>query len=280
MISKIIAIIKITRPVNFLITFISIVIAGFIANGNEILSLQLLSIACSGALAISAGNVINDYFDYEIDKINRPERVLSIGIITRKQSLIIYFVILFLSLMLAVFVSFKAFIFLLLFSPVIFLYSAWFKKIPLFGNFIVAAVLGFIGFIYPGFVLANTIKVIIPACFAFLINFIRELLKDMEDIEGDMKCGVITFPLKYGFRLSKSIIIILTSTLIILTFIPFVFVIYKIEFFVIVMIIVNPLLIYFLKELYHDDSKKNLGKLSKLIKLNMIFGLLAIFIGR
>ncbi len=61
---------------------------------------------------------------------------------------------------------------------------------------------------------------------------------------------------------------------------PFVYNLYAIEYFIVVMAIVNPFLIYIVKSLFEDDSVKNLNKLSNLLKLDMLFGLTAIFLGR
>ena len=61
---------------------------------------------------------------------------------------------------------------------------------------------------------------------------------------------------------------------------PFIKELYAIEYFLIVMVIVNPLLVYIVKSLFDDDSTKNLNKLSNLLKLDMVIGLTAIFLGK
>jgi geranylgeranylglycerol-phosphate geranylgeranyltransferase len=69
-------------------------------------------------------------------------------------------------------------------------------------------------------------------------------------------------------------------TLIAFTFYPFIKNIYSIEYFIIAMLLVNPVLVYFLKLLFKKDGDKNLNKLSNMLKLNMLFGLLAIYLGK
>ena len=120
---------------------------------------------------------------------------------------------------------------------------------------------------------------IIPAAFAFLINLIREIVKDMQDVEGDAKVGVKTFPIQFGFKSARMFILILTLLLILFTYFPFFTKIYKIDFFIIVMVVVNPILVYCLKILFENQSAKNLKKISNLLKLDMVFGLLAIYLG-
>ena len=129
-------------------------------------------------------------------------------------------------------------------------------------------------------VVENVNGAFIPAVFAFLINLIREVIKDMEDTKGDKLAGVNTLPIKYGINASKYFVLVVSSILFLFSFVPFLFHIYEIEFFLIIMIIVNPLLVYVVKLLFEDVSKQNLGKVSALLKLNMIFGLIAIYIGK
>ena len=69
-----IAIFRITRPVNLIITFVSILIAALICSYEESAAGIIILAAASGALAAASGNIINDIFDIEIDKLNRPDR--------------------------------------------------------------------------------------------------------------------------------------------------------------------------------------------------------------
>lgn len=125
----------------------------------------------------------------------------------------------------------------------------------------------------------NPSAAIVPALFAFLINLIREVVKDMEDVEGDRKADVITFPIKFGFQKSKVLILVMTISLMLFTLYPFITQLYKIEYFIIVMIIVNPILVYSMKLLFENQTNGSLSKMSNLLKLNMIFGLIAIYLG-
>jgi 4-hydroxybenzoate polyprenyltransferase len=152
------------------------------------------------------------------------------------------------------------------------------KRISLVGNLIVAFLTGLV-FIFGGVVVENPAVAIVPAVFAFLINLIREIVKDMEDVEGDTKAGVNTYPVKFGFQNSKIIVLIITISLILYTLYPFITQLYKIEYFVVVMVIVNPLLVFCLKKLFEDNSLKSLNYISNLLKLNMVFGLVAIYLG-
>jgi geranylgeranylglycerol-phosphate geranylgeranyltransferase len=284
-ISKIFSIIKLVRPWNFFITFFSIIVAVLISSEEnfpfwdpEKIKIILFA-AVSGSFTASAGYVINDYFDLKIDLINRPHRPLPSGALKQSEALVIYLILLAAGLFLAGLINIFSFLVAFLAANLLFLYSFKLKRVLLLGNFIIAFLTG-LAFLYGGIAANNIKSAIFPALLAFLINLSREILKDIEDLEGDKKEGIITFPGKYGIQNSKLVITISTAVLIALTFIPFIINYYKIEFTVIAAVVVNPVLIYFLKSLYENDSLKNLHKFSNILKLEMVFGLAAIYFGK
>jgi geranylgeranylglycerol-phosphate geranylgeranyltransferase len=277
--SRLKAYIFLGRPINFILTFF-VVIVGAIICATEAYSISIILMAAiSAALTAAAGNVINDICDKESDKINHPERPLAKGVISDKNAWAEYFILSILAILISAFINQVAFAIVTLTSILLYLYSIRLKRVPLLGNFIVAYLTG-LAFVYGGVAVNNVNDALIPAVFAFMINLIRELIKDIEDIEGDKKVGLVSFPIKFGTKVTIILITSLTVVLIIFTFYPFINHIYNIDFFVIAMILVNPLLIYFLKVLYEDNQYKNLNKLSNMLKLNMVFGLLAIFVGK
>lgn len=276
--NKIYYYIKLTRPLNCLITAIVVFVGGIISSQDESID-QLLILASITALLVAAsGNVINDYFDIEIDKIAHPERPLAKNYLKSSSALIYYSILLLIALTISFFLNTELFVITILASTILFLYSFYLKKIPLVGN-ITVALLTALAFLFGGLAVNNFQAAVIPALFAFLINLIRELVKDAEDIEGDELNNVITFPIKFGIEKTRNIITILTLLLISLTFYPFINQSYSIEYFVIVMIIVNPILVFILKRLFEDTSKQSLNLISSLLKINMIFGLAAIYLG-
>lgn len=275
---KLIGLIEILRPINLIITFASIFVAGLICSKSQNDLSYVFYAAIAGALVGSAGNVINDFFDIEIDKINRPSRPLPAKKITVKEALILYFILNMLGIILAIEINILSIIIVVFSIVTIFFYSYNLKKIPLVGNFVVSFFTG-LAFVFGGAAVGNISDSIIPAVFAFLINMIREIIKDIEDIDGDVKSGVITFPAKYGINKSIRLMIVLTFILLFATIIPFVMKFYKIEYFIIVMLTVNILLVYFVKNIIHLNATTNLRKLSNLLKLIMILGLIAIYSG-
>jgi geranylgeranylglycerol-phosphate geranylgeranyltransferase len=239
---------------------------------------MILLAGMTASLVAASGNIINDFFDIEIDKINRPLRPLPAGILSKREALVFYFILLTVSLIFSIYISTEAFIIVLSTSVLLFLYSLKLKGRPLIGNVIVALCTA-LAFIFGGIVVGNIEASIVPAAFAFLINLIRELLKDIEDIEGDRKNNQLTFAVKYGEDRSKHFIILLTIILILSTFYPFISQLYNIEYFVLVLFLVDLPLIIFARSIFSRSVKEQAARLSLSLKLIMVFGLFAIFIG-
>ncbi|MEP0859978.1 MAG: geranylgeranylglycerol-phosphate geranylgeranyltransferase [Ignavibacterium sp.] len=277
--NKIYNYIKLTRPLNCLITALVVFVGGIISSNNNSFDRILILASIVAAIVAASGNVINDYFDIEIDKISHPERPLIKGGIKPTDALKLYFITVLLPLIISFSLNLKLFLITLLVLAILFLYSFIIKKIPLIGN-VTIALLTAIAFLFGGFAVGNIKAAIIPAVFAFMINLIRELVKDAEDIDGDKSDDVITFPIKFGLEKTRYLIVALTIALIIFTFYPFLISSYSIEYFVIVMLVVNPLLIYILKELFVNDLKENFHRISSILKLNILFGLIAIYLGK
>ncbi len=275
---KIVEIIKMSRPVNSAITFVTVFVAAIICNRNEHIDIIVFYASLSAMLVAAAGNIINDIFDFNIDKINKPNRPLPSGKISIKEAAVFYLIFTIVAFLFSSSVNKAATGIVFLTTIILFFYSYKLKGVPLIGNLAVAFCTG-LAFIYGGVAVGNWKLAIIPAVFAFLINLIRELLKDVEDLEGDLKNNIITFPGKYGIEKTKLIIFVFTGLLLFATFYPFVYKIYKIEYFIIVLFTVDLILVYFLKELKKNNINENISKLSMLLKLSMLFGLIAIYVG-
>jgi geranylgeranylglycerol-phosphate geranylgeranyltransferase len=271
--------IQLVRPINFIITFITAIVAVLIAGTGSVKAGIYILTAFSAAVTAAAGNVINDIYDIDTDKINRPGRPLASGRVSVQAATILYINLVFISLITAFYINIYAVIVVSAVNVILRLYSTNLKRVPLAGNMAVAIITGLV-FIYGGIAAGNLKNAFVPAIFAFLINFIREILKDIEDIKGDAASGMRTFPVVAGIKQAKGIIFFLTLILILFTFHPFIFRLYSIQYFVIVMVTVNPLLVFFVKSLYDNQAKENLAKLSSILKYNMIFGLAAIYLGR
>ncbi len=272
------ALISITRPLNCLITFTTIVVASFVC--ADILNIKIILIAAfAGTLVNAGGNIINDYYDIEIDKINRPNRPLPSGQMRIKTALTLYIYFTFFALIMANhYLGKVAFGIVAITSALMFLYSYKLKGVPLVGNIVVAFSTG-LAFLFGSVVVGNIYCGIIPALFAFLISLMRELVKDIEDIEGDESANVSTFPIKFGIDKTVKLISIVGVILMLSTTIPFLLKIYNLYYFIFVLLFVNGILVFVIRKLKSNSSLKTLRLVSNLLKLGMVFGVIAIFLG-
>jgi geranylgeranylglycerol-phosphate geranylgeranyltransferase len=270
--------ITLVRPVNLVITALSIFVACLLAGGTQQQMLFMVFASLGGAFIGSGGMVINDILDVEIDRINKPERPIPSGAVDRYDAMMFYGALTGAGMIMIAYTTKPAFIIAFIAVPLIVLYSKVFKGTPLIGNVIVGALTG-LAFIFGGAAVGNMKQSVMPALFAFLINVGREVIKDMEDVEGDSKNGAATFPVIYGMRNASVAATIFLVAVIGSTVIPFVNGMYGIKYFVAVNAGVNIVLVYVLYSLWKDQSVKNLNFLSNILKWDMLVGLMAIYLG-
>ena len=271
------ALIILSRPVNVLIAFLTIIVAAKLAGSLDPIGNVLLA-AISASLIMVGANVINDYYDIEIDKINKPSRPLAAGQISSKKALIYCVVVFFIALLCSAFINLQMFLIAFIFSLLLILYSYRLKRTILWGNLLVSLTTA-MAFVYGGGAVGKFQETLLPAGFAFFFHFGREILKDIQDVKGDTSDGAITFPIKYGVQKSLLLIMVDFILLVILTVIPYIFKIYSGTYFFIVCIGIYPMLIFVLQSSFRNPEPDNIGLLSNLLKANMIIGLLAIFLG-
>ena len=267
-----------TRPVNVVITFISI-LAGGLVTGIVKHPSALLWAAVSGALIGAGGNSVNDYFDVEIDRINKPERPVASGKISLESALYFSVFLFVAGILLSAMINLPVFIIAVLASLAVFFYSYKLKKMMFYGNFCVAFVSG-TAFVYGGVAAGNYLKSIIVGAFAFFFHFSREIIKDCEDIEGDIKYDAKTIPVKLGIKSALLIARVVLALLIVFTVSVYFTGVFGLNYLLIVIPFVDFVLLYIIYSLGKNQSRKHLADISTLMKIDMLFGLLAVYLGR
>ena len=189
----------ITRPANALVSGGTAIIAYLIATGTVIPPAILLLVIV--ALITAAGNVINDYFDADIDRINRPERPIPSGTVTPMAARS-YAVTLFLAgILVALFTPLLCLLITVINTLILVLYAAKLKSMPVVGNAAVAYLAASIFLFGGAFAGWDALVLMIPlAAITFLATMVREILKDAEDVEGDAAGGADTLPIRTGIR--------------------------------------------------------------------------------
>lgn len=193
------AFVRITRPHNAVVAGFTALIGYLVATGTLILPSLLL--AAVVALITAAGNVINDVYDIDIDRINRPDRPIPSGAISLSGAKI-YAVALFAGgIALATLTTALCLLIALANALILILYAAWLKRTPGIGNVAVAYLTASV-FLFGGAFagIEGLIQNISLAAIAFLATLAREILKDAEDVDGDAAGGARTLPMIVGIR--------------------------------------------------------------------------------
>jgi geranylgeranylglycerol-phosphate geranylgeranyltransferase len=272
--------VTIVRPINVVLSFIAVYLVMLVSNGLEVPGMQMAAFyaALSASLGCAGSNVINDYFDVEIDKINRPDRAIAKGLISKRQALIYWSIINIGALAMSAMISFPCFLIALFSVFALVFYSSHLKGTPLFGNLTVSFFMA-LAFIYGGLAIGRWKAAVVPALFAFLFHLGREILKDIEDIEGDRSQSAKTFPIVYGIRTSLYVASVAFVLLIAVTLLAYTMGIYDSVYLWIMVTAMYPALIYTLYSMWRDVGKANLRKLNTLLKIEMFVGLFAIYFG-
>jgi len=239
-----------------------------------LLDLDLYFIVLATICVVASGYIINNFYDADKDKINKPQKTKIDSIVSQQTKLYIYFFLNFLGVAFGYLVSWRAALFFAIYIFMIWLYSHKLKQYPLV-KLISAAILALIPF-FAVFVYYKNFSTIIftHASFLFFVLLIRELIKDLESIEGDIVLNYITLPIKYGERFTKMLIsLISTFTLspiyFLLKYPEIGFMRYYFYFSIIV-------LLAFIVLLWKSNSKKGYVLLHNILKLLIIAGVFSL----
>lgn len=274
-----IAMYKLIRFSNLMIVaftqyFVAIFLIGpasdwFSLLANPSLNLLILSTTCIAA----AGYIINDYYDVKIDIINKPDRLIIGRSISRRYAMVWHFVLNFIGLFLAWQISYTILVLNLFSAFLLWWYSNYLKRQPIWGNLVVSILTGLSVYAVALMFKKAELLIAIYALFAFLMSFIREIIKDMEDVKGDKNFGCQTAPIKFGIRFSKRIIY-WAEIILILLLVSF-GIWYKPYIIIVYMALIIIPLAFFSQYLSHADTKKDFSFLSKFCKALMICGILS-----
>lgn len=245
----------------------------------------------------AAGNIINDIYDVEIDYINKPEKVIIGKKITEKNANYLFIILNVIGVGLGFYISnqigkpeFSGYFVVI--SALLYLYATFIKSIPIFGNVIVSALVAFSLLIVGLFDLLPTINFLNQdyqsfifgtllnySFFAFYINLMREIVKDIEDIDGDKNCDLSTLPIILGRR-RTSYIVFGMSIFAMFGTVYYIYIhLYNYTSAVVYFLLFTlaPLL-YFSIKIWNAKNKSDYAFLSKLLKVIMLLGMCSILL--
>lgn len=255
---------------------------------------DFIVLVISTVLITAAGYVINDYFDIRTDLVNRGKVIVGTKI-TRRKAMMWHNILNIVGIVGGFYVSWRIGflwfgIFFALVSGLLYFYSATYKKQLLLGNIIVSMLTASVPFMVVVFEFAaihnhySPLSQQLPSLnilfywvggfslFAFVASIIREIVKDMEDLEGDRAYGSNSIPIAFGFKASR--IVVLTLTFVLIAMLGFVWYFHlndTLTLIYILTLITTPLIIAMVY-IIRNKSIKNLHRASILIKIAMLGG--------
>lgn len=225
-------------------------------------------------LTAAAGYLINDYYDVKIDALNRPDRVFVGRKVSRWQVLFIYMLINSTALLLAISISVWLALFVLLCQAVLWFYSGVLKRTLFWGNAIVSLMLAFplvgLAFLH-GYAPA---AMWLYAAFAFLSTFIREVIKDMEDMQGDAEHGCRTLAIVWGIARTRKLLYGLLMIMGLLLLAGFHYLPSRAAWFLVISM--STFTAYIYRRLAYADRQQDFRHLSQILKLMMLVGIVSL----
>ena len=268
--------VSLSRPVNAVIAAGAVFTGAFL--GGSLSPHSALLLACISAMLIAGGaNALNDCYDLPVDAVNRPHRPLPSGRVGRRGAFLFAALLLACGVVVSLSIHLYAFLLASATTLLLILYSVRLKRMPFWGNIAVSSAAA-AAFVYGGASVSRVSGALIPAGFAFLFHLGREIIKDVEDEEGDRKLGLRTLPLVVGPAAAMRIAIGVFSALIVATFLPFLFGVYSLTYLLMVIGGVDAVLAYVLLRLRLGPSRAALGQLSTLLKADMVVALLILYL--
>lgn len=288
----------------------------------QMTELDFFLLVLSTVLIAAAGYIINDYFDVRIDEVNRPATNLVGKTIKRRVAMVWHMAFNIIGVLVGLWISwkydvFRAGSFIFLAAPaLLWFYSTSLKRQFLIGNIIIALLSGLtplVGVLFELLALAKHLRedvklneetiramgLLMPAffavgygLFAFLVTLIREIVKDIEDYEGDMEYGCKTLPIVMGISRAKSVVIGFSGVLLFCLG----YVLYKwneanqielqanetgswpMRFFVYVIVLLMLPVLFLMYRIYKAKTKKDWRFLSGLLKYIMVAGVSFLFL--
>jgi len=269
--------IKLLRPLNIAVAAFAVLVSAYILGVYE----QYFILTCVVIVVIAyngAANAFNDYCDYEIDLINRPNRPLSRGMITSFQALSFAVILFAIGSVTAFQLPFYARLTAVgVAMPLIIIYSMRLKGTPLLGNISVAMILG-LTFVFCGLSFNKLDPMIMPAILAFGLTLVRELIKDIADVEGDNSAGLKTLPLVIGKKKAITVAMIKAVLIGLVSLIPYYLNIYGNYYLILLVIGVEIPLAIVVVLFMKSPSVSTARQSEKLLKFSTIMGLTAILV--
>ncbi|MEM3708686.1 MAG: UbiA family prenyltransferase [Nitrososphaerales archaeon] len=273
------SVLALMRPINSIMVGFAVIVGIGVASPSMIFSIYSLLGFLTGFLISSFSMVVNDYYDIEVDKVNRPDRPLPRGSISKNSAIILALILLSIGILSSILISLSNFLIASIFAFLAWFYNFWAKKRGLIGNFIVATSIS-IPYIYGGVAVGKADEPLLLwlALTSFLAGTGREVIKTISDVAGDEIRGIKSIARIHGSRFASILGAIMFFMAIISSWFPFITGIVSIVYAILILI-PNLIFIYASAKILKNPSKANALHVKSIALLGMLLGLIAFLIG-
>ena len=269
--------ILLSRPLNIFIAVSCVFIMSRLSDDINWLNAGLASFVLF--CFMSGANILNDYIDIDADRINKPDRVLARGLVNSNVIVSIIIFIFSIGSYAATYLPELAKnIALFMALPSILLYEIIFKRIPLVGNIVISLLVGVV-FVFSSYSLGiegnESYKIMI---LAFFLNVMREIIKDIQDIEGDRRSGLRTLPIYFGVKKTIIVIRFIYLVFFIISLTPMYTQAYEWQYIPLLVFLIHVPLLYIIARLNDGITQNEYAKFSKILKIIIINGIIILLI--
>jgi geranylgeranylglycerol-phosphate geranylgeranyltransferase len=275
------AAVQLTRPLNLLLSVVGVGVGAALAirsspTATEAQASILIAMFSAAAIA-AAANAVNDFYDVDIDRMNRPDRPIPSGRVSQPFARVVWVSCAAVGIGLSLLLTPLHTLIAALSAGIVFLYSYRLKRLGFVGNLVVAGMVtltlvygalttGRIGFVWVGCIAA------------FLLTLAREITKDLEDLKGDRRNGVSSLPTKLGPKTSRWIVVFLVALTIALSPMPYTHLSFSgiYLFFVLIAAVVLLVPIWILVK--DSPGIQEYTRTSQLLKTAMVIGMIGLLL--
>ena len=273
MVNRLLVSIEISRPHNILVAAFGVA-AGYVIAGGDSAAAVWPTALCT-ALVTGAGNIVNDYYDISIDRVNKPHRPLPSGRMSASSAGMLYAAASALITVAAfAFLPFRILLLVLFWQLALYAYARWVKRVFAVGNVLVAAITSSV-FLAGALVAGDARAAVVPIAIAMAFVLSRELVKGAEDVEGDRAAGVSTVAVVLGTDRTATVASGLMLVLVAAIPLPTLAGHYGALYLWVMELTVVPGLLAASYMVLRHPGKRSFCRVSWLLKIGMFFGILA-----
>jgi len=273
------SIIDLIRPVNSVMVGFAVIVGMAVASPGSVLATPSLFGFLTGFFITGFSMVVNDYYDIEVDKVNRPDRPLPSGTVSPNSAIMLALILLIFGIASSILIGFNNFIIASAFAFLAWLYNFWGKSKGLIGNTMVAGCVA-IPYIYGGMAIgyADNLLLLWLALTSFLAATGREVVKTICDMEGDKFRKVRSIARVYGPKFASIFGAVMFIVAIISSWFPFLIGIVGVVYALLILI-PDTIFMYASIKILRSPSESNALHVKNVSLLGMLTGLIAFLVG-